>query len=330
MSLSASRGRSTLVREAFASSGIFIVAIVIFLIGSILHKNFLTVQNVMNIVWGVSILGLAASGMTFVTYSGHMADLTLPAIISASGNIAITNLQLGLAPALLLGLATGLAIGVLNGLVVGYLRANPILWTLAVNIFMNGLQRLLWGNTQHYPGMRSGTAGQVFVRLFGTSVLGIPISVIIMIALFLAFQIIMKRSHFGMQIKMIGSSYDAAKYSGIAVKKITMLCFVISSLTTAIAGIFMSSMAGIGAFYLGDGYDFRALTAIVIGGVMLTGGRGNMIGVLGGVLTIGVILNLLSFIGLKFYQQNIVSGLIFILVVWLNSIQQRRRGRASE
>ncbi len=330
MSPSANRSRPPVLRDVLGSGVIFIAAIAIFFVGTILHRNFLTTQNVMNIVWGVSILGLAASGMTFVTYSGHMADLTLPAIISASGNVAITNLHLGLVPALLLGLATGLAIGVLNGLVVGYLRANPILWTLAVNIFMNGLQRLLWGNTQHYPGMRSGAAGQVFIRLFGTSVLGIPISVILMVILFAVFQFVMKRSRFGIHVKMIGSSYEAARFSGIAVQRTTFLCFLICSFTTAIAGIFMSSMAGIGAFYLGDGYDFRALTAIVIGGVALTGGRGNMAGVLGGVLTIGVILNLLSFMGLKFYQQNIVSGLIFILVVWLNAIQQRRGGRTSE
>ena len=324
------RIKPPLMSGIFTRMGIYLIAGVFFIIGITVSPNFLTRQNILNIFWGVSILGLVACGMGFVTYSGHFADLSVPAIVAFSGNIAISFLKMGLFPALLLGLAAGMIIGVLNGVIVGYLRANPILWTIAVQIFMEGLQRFLWGNLQIYPDSEPGTPGSIFIRLFGMSVLGIPIPIIIMIVLFVIFQVVMKRTKFGMQTKLIGSSYLAAKYSGINVRGTVFFVFLISSFTSSIAGIFMSSMSGIGAFYLGEGYDFRALTAIVIGGVMLNGGMGNMIGVLGGVLTIGIIVNIMTFLSMKFYQQNIVTGLIFIIVVWVNTGLQRKKGRIGE
>jgi ribose/xylose/arabinose/galactoside ABC-type transport system permease subunit len=86
-------------------------------------------------------------------------------------------------------------------------------------------------------------------------------------------------------------------------------------------------MNKLGVFYLGKGYDFKSVTAVVIGGVMLSGGRGNMLGVLGGILVIGLLSNIMNFMGINTFQQNIVTGVIFIVVVGLHQYQLRRRGR---
>lgn len=306
--------------------GVFLLALGVFICGSIIFPSFRSAVNIVSILWAMSILGLVASGMGFVTYSGHYADLSVVATIAFSGNIAITALPLGLFPALVIGSAAGVGIGVVNGLVIGRLRANPILWTLAVTIVMEGIQRALWGNMPIYPNLESGTAGAIFVSLFGKNLLGVPIPIIVMIAAYLIAHILMTRTSFGKQITYLGASYEAARLSGINLKRNVLLVFVISAFSSSVAGIFMASMTGMGLYYVGQGYDFRALTAVVIGGVMLEGAKGSMIGAMGGVLVIGVITSLLTFLGMKFFQQAMITGMIFIAVVWLVSSRQARRG----
>lgn len=319
------KGLSWILNYIVNRVGIFLVALVVFIAGSIIYPQFLTAQNIVSILWTVSILGLAASGVAFVTYSGHFADLSVVAIIAFSGNITITALPLGLFPALVCGLVAGVAIGLINGLIIGQLRANPILWTLAITIAMEGIQRVLWGNMPIYPNMDAGTAGETFISLFGKRVLGIPIPIILMIVTYLFFHILWKKTSFGMQIKYLGESYEAARLSGINVKRNVLLVFMISSLTSSIAGIFMASMGAVGGYYVGLGYDFRALTAVVLGGVMLDGARGSMIGVMGGVITIGAVTCLLTFLGMKFFQQGMITGMIFIVIVWFFTLREARR-----
>ena len=106
-----------------------------------------------------------------------------------------------------------------------------------------------------------------------------------------------------------------------------MMGFLAAAFCASIAGIFITSLNKLGVFYLGKGYDFKAVTAVVIGGMMLSGGRGNMLGVLGGVLVIGLLANIMTFMGINTFQQNIVTGAIFIAVVGLGQYRLRKRGK---
>jgi len=103
-----------------------------------------------------------------------------------------------------------------------------------------------------------------------------------------------------------------------------MMSFLAAAFCASIAGIFITSLNKLGVFYLGRGYDFKAVTAVVIGGMMLSGGRGSMPGVLGGVLVIGLLANIMTFMGINTFQQNIVTGAIFIAVVGLEQYRLRR------
>jgi len=105
------------------------------------------------------------------------------------------------------------------------------------------------------------------------------------------------------------------------------MSFLAAAFCASIAGIFITSLNKLGVFYLGRGYDFKAVTAVVIGGMMLSGGRGSMPGVLGGVLVIGLLANIMTFMGINTFQQNIVTGAIFIAVVGLEQYRLRRRGK---
>ena len=308
------------------TAGIYAAALALIPVGMLVSPDFLTADNFLGILGAVALLGIVASGMAFVTYSGNMADLSVPAIMAFSGIIAVAALPLGLHAALALGLLAGLAIGAMNGLVVGTLNANPILWTLAVAFFMEGLMRFTWSNNQVYPDTEPGTPGAAFIEIFRARAGPVPLVVLVMFALLVLAHLAMTKTRFGRESRLVGSSRAAARTSGIRVSRVVFFNFVVAAFAASIAGIFLASMNKLGVFYLGRGYDFKAVTAVVIGGVMLSGGRGHMPGVLGGVLVIGLLTNIMTFVGITAFRQNIVTGIVFIAVVGLQQYQLRARG----
>ena len=319
--------RQSTVLSILETAGIYAVAGVLVVVGTLVSSDFLTADNLLSILSAVALLGIVASGMAFVTYSGNMADLSLPAIMAFSGIIAVAALPLGLPAALVLGIAAGLIIGAMNGLVVGALNANPILWTLAVAFFMEGFMRFTWSNNQIYPDTEPGTAGAAFIEVFRIAIGPIPLIVLVMFVLFILAHLVMTRTRFGRESRLVGSSRAAARTSGIRVSRVVFFNFMIAALAASIAGIFVTSMTKLGVFYSGQGYDFEAVTAVVIGGVMLSGGRGHMPGVFGGVLVIGLLTNIMTFLGITAFPQNIVTGIVFIAVVGLQQYQLRTQGK---
>ncbi len=307
--------------------GIYLVGLVLIIAGVLVSDEFLTSKNLINVLNAVSLLGIVATGMAFVTYSGNMADLSIPSIMAFSGIIAVAALPLGLAPAVVLGLLAGMLIGAMNGFVVGRFNANPILWTLAVAFFMEGFMRFTWSNNQVYPDIEPGTAGAAFIQIFRTSIGPMPLIVVVMILMFIAGHVVMTRTRFGIESKLVGSARAAARTTGINVPRVVQMGFLAAAFCASIAGVFITSMNKLGVFYLGKGYDFKSVTAVVIGGMMLSGGRGNMVGVFGGVLVIGLLANIMTFMGVNTFQQNIVTGAIFIIVVGVGQYRLRRRGK---
>ncbi|MDF2613139.1 MAG: Ribose/xylose/arabinose/galactoside ABC-type transport system, permease component [Clostridia bacterium] len=308
--------------------GVYVLVIALMILGTIISPKFLTASNFMNIIQAVSLLGMVAAGVSFITYSGNFVDMSIPCIMAFSGMIAVDTLRYGIVVSIVCGLLTGSAIGLINGIVVGKLKANPIIWTLSVAFVGNGFMRWFYSGKQIYPDVKGGAAADVFINLSRTDVFGrIPLIVIVMITFMVLGQFVMTKTKFGKQVKLIGSSYEVAKMTGINVNKVVCGAFILSALATSIAGIFLTSLAKTGAFYNGEGYDFNAVTAIVIGGMTLNGGRGDVVGVLGGVLVIGLLSNVMTLIGINTFSQSIVKGIIFIAVVGINARSLRKLGR---
>ena len=324
MSGNTDRGWFTVIYER---AGIYLAAVLLVIVGCMVSGQFATARNFLSILNAVALLGIVATGMAFITYSGNMADLSLPSIMAFSGIITVAALPLGLALALVLGILAGMAIGAMNGLIVGRLNANSILWTLAVSFFMEGFMRFTWSNAQIYPDTAPGTAGAAFIHIFRIRLGPVPLIVVVMLFMFALSHFVMTRTRFGIESKLVGSSRDAAKGSGVNVKRVVLFNFLAASFAASIAGIFLTSMNKLGVFYLGKGYDFKAVTAVVVGGMLLSGGRGHMPGVLGGVLVIGLMTNIMTFMKINVFQQNIVTGTIFILVVGLHQYQLRKQGK---
>ncbi|CEP69024.1 ABC transporter, permease [Moorella glycerini] len=310
--------------------GVYVMIFVLLCLGTLISSKFLTLENLANVVHAVALLGIVAVGVTFVTYSGHFADMSVPGIIALSGMIAVDMLRYGLVVSLAAGFVTGLMIGLINAFVVGKLRANPIIWTLAVAFVINGVVRWLYRGEQIYPDLKAGEKlATAFVNLARINIGGsIPITIVVFLVMVIIGQILLAKTKFGVQLKLIGSSYEVARMTGVNVTWMVGLAFILSAMAASIGGILLTSLVKIGAYYNGAGYDFRAVTAIVLGGVSLAGGKGNMIGVLGGVVVIGLLNNILTLLGVDTFSQTIVQGMVFILVVWVNTYSLRKLGKA--
>ena len=322
--------RRKLVDFMFTHAGAYLIAILFGIVGGIIFPNFLTLGTLSDVVTSIAILGIVASGHLFVTYTGQMADLSIPAIIGLSGSVAITALSFGLIPALVLGVLSGLAVGLINGFVVGTFKANAILWTLALNYALEGFMRFVWSNNQIYPNLEPGSAGATFVKIDQASLGGLPLAVIVMLVLFGLSYILMNKTEFGLKARLVGTRQRMAKFTGVDDQKIVGIAFLVTAFTASIAGIFLASMNEFAVYYLGEGYTFSSVTAIVIGGMALAGGRGNPFGVFGGVLLIGVMRSFLTFLGMERSSQDVVVGAIFILTVMVHSLYRRKYGRSYE
>jgi ribose transport system permease protein len=317
------------------TAGVYAIAVLFLVLGVVLQlsgaiNGFLSAQNMLNIIDAVVLVGIAAVGMAFVTYSGNYADMSVPTTMGFTGYICIELLRYGFVVAILGAIAVGLLIGLLNGYVVGKFKANPIIWTLAVNYVTMGVIRLVWVNRQIYPDMVGSQQHAVdlfdaIYRLRFFDLIGLPL--VILAVLVVAGQFVLTRTSFGAKLKMTGSSPRAAKLSGIAVERAITLSFVLVAFTATIAGLAITSLSRVGAWYNGAGYDFKAVTAVVIGGMTLAGGRGTILGVLGGSLIIGILNNIMTLLGIGTFSQDMVRGAIFIAVVGINALSLRRMGR---
>jgi ribose/xylose/arabinose/galactoside ABC-type transport system permease subunit len=317
------------------TAGIYGIAVLFLILGAILQaagviNNFLTAQNMLNIVDAVSLLGIVAMGMAFVTYSGHYADLSVPTTMALTGYVSVQMLKYGFWPAMIFAFIVGLLVGLINAVAIGKLKANPIIWTLAINYVSMGVIRLVWVNKQIYPDVQASSlrVSDMFDNIFRFRFFDkIALPMVMLIILVIIFQFVLQKSKFGVQLKMTGAARKAARFSGINVERVIGTAFLISAATATLGGLAVTSLSRVGAWYIGVGYDFKAVTAVVIGGMTLAGGRGSIIGVLGGVLIIGLMNNIMALLGIGTFSQDMIRGAIFIIVVGINAKSLRSQGR---
>ncbi len=317
------------------SSGIYAIAILFLLLGILLQSlgiinSFLTATNFLNILDAVTLLGIVAVGMGFVTFSGHYADMSVPTTMAFTGIICVQMLQFGFIPALIITFLFGAVIGLINAIAIGKYKANPIIWTLSINFVTMGIIRLVWANKQIYPDFVANTqrTSDLFDNIYRYRFFGkISLPLVLLIILVILLNFVMKKTKYGAQLKMTGAAKKAAGFSGIKTEFIIGMAFMICALTATLGGIVLTSLTRVGYINNGVGFDFQAVTAIVIGGMTLAGGRGTVIGVIGGVLVMGLMNNILTLLGVGTFSQDIIRGTIFILVVGLNAKSLRSMGR---
>ncbi len=310
--------------------GVYLIVILLAVIGAaVAPGKFFTLDNIKSVVQAVSLLGISAIGISFIVISANFSDMSLPMTIAFAGMISVSAIKFGFVPSILLGLVSGTVLGIVNGVVIGKFRAHPIIWTMAFNFVMSGIVRWIYGGNQIYPDVIGGDtpAVQTFFAISRSEVAGIPIMVIVMVIMFIIGQFVMKRTVFGNQLKIVGSNYEVARLSGINVVAVIIVVYLINAFCASVTGIFLTSISKTGAYYNGEGYDFRAVTAVLLGGMTLAGGKGDLVGTFGGVLTMGLLSNIMNLIGVGTFEQYLVLGVMFLIIVWINTNSNRKLGR---
>ena len=311
--------RSQIVDEIFVKWGIYIALLLLVILMSILAPDFFSIKNGLNIAQAVSINAVIASGMTVVILTAGI-DLSVGSIVAASG-VATVLLLNGDAPVAIAALAAiliGALIGLVNGAIIAYLALPAFIVTLGALTYTRGIAYSMHGG----PVQIAGESG---IESIGNgSIGGVPMPVIIMIFVYWFFWFLLERTKFGRHVYAVGGNPQAARLSGINVKKVLMSVYVISGVTAGLGGLIFASRVRSGQVTAGVGYELDAITAVILGGTSLFGGRGRIFGTLIGALLIGVLSNGLVLLGVPIYTQLMIKGAVVILAVAIDTLRSKR------
>lgn len=300
--------------------GIVAVLVILF---SVITDSFMSFNNMMNIVRQTSILAIVSVGATFIILTGNI-DLSIPNSIALSGVVAGLVLQ-GTDNALLAvaaTLATAMAIGFVNGVLVGKCKLNAFIATLAVNTVAGGLAVYL---TQ---GKGIGIENDGFLNIGRADIGPLPIPLLFVAAIFITFIFVNKRTVFGKQIYAIGGNQEAARAVGIKVERKLIQVYMMSGLLVGIAAVLNTGRLGSAQPYAGMGMDFNAITAVVLGGTSLIGGRGGVAGTVVGSILMGVITNGLDMMQyVSQYYIFIIKGVLILVTVGVDIMIQARNDK---
>ncbi|MCX5070978.1 ABC transporter permease [Streptomyces sp. NBC_00513] len=268
-------------------------------------------------------LAILAAGQYFVIVSGEF-DLSVGSLVTAEVVIAarlIDGDSGATWPVILLLLAFGALIGAVNGLVTTLLRVPSFIVTLGSLLILSGAVFLWTG------GSPRGALSEEF-RQFGRGTLGpVPWSVLVLAAI-VAGVIALMRSDFGRTLMAAGDNPVAAGLSGVRVRRVKTMAFVLSGLSAAVCAILLGGFAGVSA-KVGEGLEFQAITAVVLGGVVLGGGRGSAVAAIAGAFTLQALFTLLNLHGISGALEFTVQGIILIVAVALGSVQFPRRAKSA-
>lgn len=302
--------------------GALVTLVIAVTVASLSFDTFLTGDNLQNMALSSAFLAVVALGMTFVIVTGGI-DLSVGSLFALGGVLAAWGSRYGTAAALLLPLAVCGLIGLVNGLLIARSRLAPFIVTLAA---MLGARGILLAVTDEGSQTYLVDKSMFFATLGQGSLLGIGIPVWITVALFVTGALALRRSRFGQYVYAVGGNEDAAALMGVPVARTKITVYTLSGLCAGLAGALNAAWLVSGVTILGSGMELEAISAVVIGGTLLTGGFGFLSGSLVGVLLLKVIQNVINQIGsLDSSYQQVVSGAFLALVVIAQTWLGRRR-----
>ena len=280
-----------------------------------MSPDFLTVSNSFDVMRQVSINAVIAFGMTLSILLGGI-DLSVGSILAVSSVLAAMMMTGGHGAVLAVAVAilAGAAMGSLNGVVIAKGKVAPFIATLGMMTLLRGLA-LVFANGSPISGFSSNffaTLGDGYVARL------IPVPVVLMLVMFAVFWFVLGRTVFGRHVYATGGNAEAAKLSGVNIDRVQILVYTVSGAMAALAGVILTSRLDSAQPTAGAGYELDAITAVVLGGTSLAGGRGWIFGTLVGALLIGVLNNGLNLMGVSAFYQQVVKGSVILLAVLLD------------
>ena len=284
---------------------------------SIRSPFFLEFSNFRNILLSVAVLGVLAVPSTLLLVSANV-DLSVASNAALCGMIlALVSQSQGVTAGVLAALAAGLIAGAINGFLIAYVGINAIITTLGTLSVYRGIARLSSnGQTEVISG---------FTILGSDTTLRIPNAVIVLVVVAVAFYFLMRYSVFGRSIYAIGSNPQAARLSGIGLRRNLFVAFTVTGLLAAVAGLILTSQLRAASPIAGFGLELSVVAAVLLGGASLDGGRGTVVGTILGVLILGTLTNGLTILGISSFWQEIANGVVLIVAVGLDQLRLRFR-----
>jgi erythritol transport system permease protein len=311
------------------------------IIFSALSPSFLTTGTLTILASHVALNAILALGMTFVILTGGI-DLSVGSIVGLSAMIAGGLIYQGLVVewfgvtiyfnvgiVIVLALLVGMAVGAVNGWIITRFNVAPFIATLGMLYIARGAALLRSGGAT-FPNLvgkpELGNTG--YPELGAGLFLGLPIPIWLMILFGAAATFVAYKTPFGRQIFAIGGNERAAELAGVRVKRVKMLVYVISGFCAAMVGLIVSSQLVAAHPATGETYELNAIAAVVLGGTSLSGGRGSLGGTIIGAFVIGVLSDGLILLGVSEFWQTVIKGVVIILAVVVDQLQQRLQSRA--
>ncbi len=290
--------------------------VVMCLLFGLLAPTFLSLDNVVTIASTLAVVGISAIGMTLVLITGGV-DLSVGSVAALTGVVTSllwpSALPIGLAA--VVGLFSGLVVGLFNGLVITRLRISPLITTLATYSAVRGIAFVISGSQDNQLGDAN------FQFLGRGNILGIPFSLILMLALYLFFFIVLRYTRFGRNLFAIGGSPDAARLGGININGHLLVVYGLCGLLSALSGLVSASQLAAGRPQAAFGLEFAVIAAVVLGGTSLAGGKGTLLGTLIGVILLRTLDNGLIQLNVSSFYQDVARGVVLLVTVGIDQLR---------
>jgi len=297
------------------ASIILIYAIILLVIGTaaVSNENFRTPSNLLNILRQSIIIGLIAIGQSIVVLTGGM-DMSVAQVARIVGLTVATifaaqdsNPALIL-PLILLGLVMGTLLGSFNGLLITRTHANPFIITFGIASILRGVNLAI--STTPIRGIPAS-----YLHIYDFKIGIVPANVLVMAFMWVVAYVFTTRARTGRALFAVGGSERVAQLSAIRYNRTLVISYMLCSICAAIAGLFLLSRTGVGDPSSAEGMDFQSIVAVALGGISLYGGRGSMVGTLGGVLLLAALSNVFNLLQVNIYYQQLLLGLIVLITV---------------
>jgi ribose/xylose/arabinose/galactoside ABC-type transport system permease subunit len=322
--LTASRGDAavpvaTKVRDFALRHGFDIILVAVFLIFTLSAPRFLSVTNLISLLHAAAPMMVIASGLAVVVMTGKL-DISVGSVAFLTASIGtLLIVRNGVEPwlAVVVMLVVGTLLGALNGFIITVLRVNPLITTMSTMIALRGVGLELTRSTN--------IALPEDIRRLSNAMIG-PVFVDILIALgiMLLVHTLVTRTQFGRQVLAIGNDADTAARLGVRVDRVTFLTFILSAFLATVGGILVVVQVGAASGNVGSGYEFVAMSVVIIGGISLFGGEGSILpGVLRGVLILEIIRNGLNHLAADPYAYRFINGAIIFIAMYADSLRSR-------
>ena len=297
--------------------GIFLVFAIVC---SAMGKNFLNLNNIMNIINQASINAIIAIGASLVILTGGI-DLSVGSVVGFVGIFLAMNLKAGMSIplAILLCLICGVAIGLFNGILVSYGKVPAFITTLGSMQAVRGLAQIINGG-QAVSGFPLEIGAVMKTRFFGV----VPIGVLYVAVFYTVMVLILSYTKFGRRIYAIGGNAHAARLSGIKVKRIEVSVYVLSGAFAAFAGVMLLSRLLYADPSAGNSYEMDAIAAAVIGGISMSAGKGRLANTVVGAIILATLTNGLQIMNVATYYQTVITGLVIIIAVFADKQKERK------